>query len=104
MYDYFPGSGCTSLSKEPDEALGGFMHRSFSQPSAAYRAIILIAILAIAGQPLLSQGQSDDHRVFPERPPAGYARPPIHLKGTNASRGPSGMSPASTRHAYGFDQ
>lgn len=38
-----------------------------------------------------------------ERPPLGYARPPIHVKGY-ATRGPQGLTPAQTRHAYGFDQ
>jgi subtilase family serine protease len=74
--------------------------RSFS----IARALVLMFGLALVGAPLRAQGGSDDHRVFPERPPVGYARPPIHLKGTNATRGPSGMSPATARHAYGFDQ
>jgi len=37
------------------------------------------------------------------RPPIGEARPPIHVKG-NATAGPTGLSPAQTRHFYGFDQ
>lgn len=37
-----------------------------------------------------------------ERPPLGYARPPIHVKGY-ATRGPQGLTPSGTRHAYGFD-
>lgn len=58
----------------------------------------------MAGLPLSAQRPDpNDHRVF-ERPPAGFARPPIHLKGTNASRGPVGMIPAKARKAYGFDQ
>ncbi len=52
-------------------------------------SVLLIGVLV--GQPLLA-----------ERPPAGYARPPIHVKG-NAGSGPSGLSPARARHAYGFD-
>jgi subtilase family serine protease len=80
------------------------MRRRLTQPPAVCRTIVFVIILALVGQPLWAQGNSDDHRVFPERPPAGYARPPIHLKGTNATKGPSGMSPSATRHAYGFDQ
>jgi subtilase family serine protease len=79
------------------------MRRSITQTRVAYRAFVLVAILAIVGSPLFSQGQSQDHRVFPERPPAGYARPPIHLKGPGGGRAPSGLSPSVTRHAYGFD-
>jgi hypothetical protein len=74
------------------------------QSSVILRTLPLLMALALLGQPLWAQGNSDDHRVFPERPPVGYVRPPIHLKGTNASTGPRGLSPAFTRHAYGFDQ
>jgi subtilase family serine protease len=80
------------------------MRSRLTESPAVCRALVFVSILALVGQPLWAQGNSDDHRVFPERPPAGYARPPIHLKGTNATRGPSGMSPSATRHAYGFDQ
>ena len=41
--------------------------------------------------------------VFAERPPDGYARPPIHTK-PFARTSPTGLTPAQTRHAYGFDQ
>ena len=51
---------------------------------------ILLAILT-AGLPLLA-----------EQPPAGYARPPIHVRG-NATKAPTGLSPVQVRHAYGFD-
>src|SRR5438552_10535098 len=40
--------------------------------------------------------------IFAERPPDGYARPPIHVRG-NATTAPTGLSPAQVRHAYGFD-
>ena len=40
--------------------------------------------------------------VLAERPPDGYARPPIHVK-PSATSSPNGLSPAQTRHAYGFD-
>src|ERR1700719_2706922 len=79
------------------------MRRGFAQPPAVCKALVFMIILALVGQPLWAQGESDDHRVFPEKPPAGYARPPIHLKGTNATTGPRGMSPSATRRAYGFD-
>jgi subtilase family serine protease len=52
--------------------------------------ILILSVLVT--QPILAQ-----------RPPAGYARPPIHLKGNSASS-PKGLSPAQVRHAYGFDQ
>src|ERR1035437_2151550 len=80
------------------------MRRSNTQSSVVLRSLPLLMALVLVGQPLWAQGNSDDHRVFPERPPIGYARPPIHLKGTNASTGPRGMSPSATHHAYGFDQ
>jgi subtilase family serine protease len=41
--------------------------------------------------------------VLADRPPAGEARPPIHVRG-NATPGPTGFSPAQVRHFYGFDQ
>jgi subtilase family serine protease len=41
--------------------------------------------------------------VLADRPPQGEARPPIHVKG-NATKGPTGISPAQIRHFYGFDQ
>ena len=37
-----------------------------------------------------------------QQPPDGFVRPPIHVRG-DASTGPTGLSPAKTRHAYGFD-
>jgi subtilase family serine protease len=43
------------------------------------------------------------HPILAERPPQGFARPPIHVKG-NAASSPTGLSPATVRHAYGFDQ
>src|ERR1700688_1065780 len=79
------------------------MSQDFIRPNTISRRLVFVIVLALVGQPLWAQGESNDHRVFPERPPVGYARPPIHLKGTNASKGPSGMSPSATRHAYGFD-
>jgi subtilase family serine protease len=80
------------------------MRRSDAQSSVVLRSLPLLMALVLVGQPLWAQGNSDDHRVFPERPPIGYARPPIHMKGTSASTGPRGMSPSATRHAYGFDK
>jgi subtilase family serine protease len=37
------------------------------------------------------------------RPPVGYARPPFHVH-SNATQGPSGLSPAQIRHFYGLDR
>jgi subtilase family serine protease len=41
--------------------------------------------------------------AWAQRPLEGEARPPIHVRG-NATTGPTGLSPAQIRHAYGFDQ
>ncbi len=54
-------------------------------------ALSVLLIWGMVGQPLRA-----------ERPPLGYARPPIHVKG-NATSAPSGLSPQRTRHAYGLD-
>src|SRR5713226_858682 len=67
------------------------MRRSGSRSSVVLRSLAILMALALVGQPLLA-----------DRPPAGYARPPIHVKG-NATSGPRGMTPSATRHAYGFD-
>ena len=56
------------------------------------RSLSMLMALLLAGLPL-----------WGEKPPAGYARPPIHVKG-GATQGPTGLTPAKTRHAYGFDQ
>jgi len=53
--------------------------------------IRLSFIALLAAQPVLA-----------ERPPDGYARPPIHVK-PFATTSPTGISPAQIRHAYGFD-
>jgi subtilase family serine protease len=58
--------------------------------------LIAVTIGALVVQPILIQ------RGAAERPPIGYARPPIHVKG-NATKAPTGLSPSQTRHAYGFD-
>jgi subtilase family serine protease len=53
----------------------------------------LVVGLALIAQPLLA-----------DRPPDGYARPPIHVgKGGFAATTPTGFSPAQLRHAYGVD-
>lgn len=59
--------------------------------------LIVVAVSALVLQPIFIEGG------WAERPPIGYARPPIHVKG-NATSAPTGLSPAQTRHAYGFDQ
>jgi subtilase family serine protease len=41
--------------------------------------------------------------IFAERPPDGYARPPIHFRPFAAS-GPSGFTPQQIWQIYGFDQ
>ena len=67
------------------------MTRSGRWQSMLGCGLSVLLIWVLVGQPL-----------WAERPPAGYARPPIHVKG-NASTGPAGLSPARARHAYGFD-
>src|SRR6516225_6265117 len=56
-----------------------------------FHFVAVLAVFILVTQP-----------IFAERPPDGYARPPIHLKGGGGS-GPSGYSPAQIRHAYGLD-
>src|SRR4051812_26570579 len=56
------------------------------------RAFMAMLALGLAWQP-----------VRAEKPPEGEARPPHHVRG-NATTGPTGLTPAQTRHAYGFDQ
>ena len=60
------------------------------------RWLSFLAVWALIGQPLWVQP------ALAERPPLGYARPPIHVKG-NATTAPTGLTPQQTRHAYGFD-
>src|SRR5215831_15373736 len=52
---------------------------------------------------VLSLGVLVTQPILAERPPDGYARPPIHVKG-NSTKAPTGLSPAQVRTAYGFDQ
>ncbi len=67
------------------------MARSGFWRSALVLGLSVLLIWVSVGQPL-----------WAERPPAGFARPPFHVKG-NAGSGPSGLSPQRARHAYGFD-
>ncbi len=41
--------------------------------------------------------------VWADRPPDGFARPPIHVRG-NSTTSPTGLFPVIVRRAYGFDQ
>lgn len=59
--------------------------------------LLSLVISGLVVQPVLVEG------VSAERPPDGYARPPIHVKG-NATKAPTGLFPKSVVHAYGFDQ
>ncbi len=56
-------------------------------------SLVIFSLSIILVQPILA-----------ERPPDGYARPPIHLKGNSTATSPTGLSPAQARKAYGFDQ
>src|SRR5437667_6422975 len=60
--------------------------------SVFFQFVLVLSACLIVAQPILA-----------ERPPDGYARPPIHVKG-NATSAPTGLSPSQVRHAYGFDQ
>src|SRR5437867_4053648 len=55
-----------------------------------YLGILLIIMIFV--QPILA-----------ERPPDGYARPPLRVRG-NATSAPTGLVPAQARKAYGIDQ
>jgi len=67
------------------------------QLSLLHCLLIALAVSALVLQPIFIEGS------WAEKPPIGYARPPIHVKG-NATTAPTGLSPAQARHAYGFDQ
>src|SRR2546425_9547854 len=60
--------------------------------SVFFQFVLVFSVCLIVAQPILA-----------ERPPDGYARPPLHLKG-NATSAPTGLSPSQVRHGYGFDQ
>ena len=60
------------------------------------RALSILAVCVLICQPLWADGLGIG------RPPIGYARPPVHVRG-NATTGPTGLTPQQTRHAYGFD-
>jgi subtilase family serine protease len=81
------------------------MRPGLTQSSFGYRTILLVVIMALFGQPFFGQEGRErrDHRVFPGTPADGYARPPLHMISPNATSGPRGLSPSTTRHAYGFD-
>ncbi len=61
-----------------------------------YKSLLVCCLSILMAWALVGQS------LWAERPPAGFARPPIHVRG-NASTGPTGLSPQRTRHAYGFD-
>ena len=63
-----------------------------SRRSVLFNFLLLIAMCSLLATPILA-----------ERPPDGYARPPIHVK-PNATSAPRGLSPVQVRHAYGFDK
>jgi subtilase family serine protease len=67
------------------------MIRFLPVKSRFLRSVTVLTVCLVVAQPILA-----------ERPPDGYARPPIHVKG-NATSGPKGYTPTQVRHAYGFD-
>src|SRR6266702_3458511 len=72
---------------------GGTMLRVLrTAGSFFFQFVLVFSACLIVAQPILA-----------ERPPDGYARPPIHVKG-NAMSAPTGLSPDQVRKAYGFDQ
>src|SRR5207249_10170384 len=62
-----------------------------SRRSVLSNFLLLIAMCSLLATPILA-----------ERPPDGYARPPIHVR-PNATNAPRGLSSVQVRHAYGFD-
>ena len=64
-----------------------------TRSSTFFRGLSLLMVWALVSLPM-----------WAERPPAGYARPPLHLKGGGTTATPAGLSPQQTRHAYGFDR
>jgi subtilase family serine protease len=67
------------------------------QSGVLRNALRILGVCLLVCQPLFAEGLATG------RPPLGYARPPIHVRG-NATTGPTGITPQQTRHAYGFDQ
>ena len=62
------------------------------------KAVCSVVLRMLVGLALVAQP------VLAERPPDGYARPPIHVgKGGFASTTPKGLSPVNLRQAYGLD-
>lgn len=66
-------------------------------------------LLAAITVPAFSQSHTNNADVVVpakegQRAPQGYARPPFHVKQNVTNTSPAGMTPAQTRHAYGFDQ
>lgn len=61
-----------------------------------FRGVVVLATAMLVLQPLLIQSASAD------RPPLGYARPPIHVRG-HATTSPKGIFPVNVRKAYGFN-
>jgi subtilase family serine protease len=62
-----------------------------AQVSKSLNSITILSFAMLVAQP-----------IWAERPTDGFARPPIHIKG-NATKAPTGLSPAQVRHGYGFD-
>src|SRR5262249_30098234 len=68
------------------------MRSSMTRKSVFLNCSAVFSLCLLITQPILA-----------ERPPDGYARPPIHVK-EDATKAPTGLSPAQVRKAYGFDQ
>nr|WP_175962601.1 S53 family peptidase [Burkholderia pyrrocinia] len=57
----------------------------------------------LASSVALADGNGPPSYVEGNRAPKGYARPPFHTKPRASTATVSGLTPALTRHAYGFD-
>ncbi|WP_407971251.1 peptidase S8/S53 subtilisin kexin sedolisin [Burkholderia pyrrocinia] len=57
----------------------------------------------LASSVALADGNGPPSYVEGNRAPKGYARPPFHTKPRASTASISGLTPALTRHAYGFD-
>src|SRR6266702_7810497 len=66
--------------------------------------ITALCIPALTGSSAFAQdnGQSAPY-VEGARVPKGYARPPFHVKPHASTAAVVGLTPATVRHAYGFD-
>ncbi|WP_175947547.1 S53 family peptidase [Burkholderia pyrrocinia] len=71
------------------------------RPSSMLIPALCVSLLA--SSVALADGNGPPSYVEGNRAPKGYARPPFHTKPRASTASISGLTPALTRHAYGFD-